>query len=123
MTSANDIADRFFAAIEVGDVATVRTLYAPDAVGWHNHDGAEQTAQQSLTVPQWVIDNLVDRRYELVRREATSSGFVQQHVLSFTRADGTREAIPACVVVAVDADKISRIGEYLDSAHIARLTG
>jgi uncharacterized protein len=29
---------RFFAALEAGDIETVREIYAPDAVIWHNDD-------------------------------------------------------------------------------------
>ncbi|MCC7257297.1 MAG: DUF4440 domain-containing protein, partial [Gammaproteobacteria bacterium] len=41
MTAPDDItalARRFFDAIEQGDIATVRAIYAPDAVIWHNTD-------------------------------------------------------------------------------------
>ena len=115
------LADRLFAAIEAGDVDAVRELYAPDAVIWHNTDGIEQTAEQNLRVLGWVTANLADRRYEDVRRLITPSGFVQQHVLRFTRADGTRQEVPACVVVACDGGRITRVDEYLDSAHVARI--
>ena len=116
------IADRLFAAIETGDIDVVRNLYAPDAVIWHNNDEAEQTPDHNLAVLQWVVDHLADRRYEDVRRHITGDGFVQQHVLRFTR-DGERYGIPACLVVTCDGDHITRIEEYLDSAHIRRITG
>ena len=118
-----DVADRLFAAIEAGDLEAVRALYAPGAVVWHNTDGAEQTAEENLTVLRWVIDHLADRRYEEVRRSPTASGFVQQHVLRCTRADGERVEVPACLVVTVAGGRITRLEEYLDSAHVARLTG
>ena len=118
-----EIADRLFDAIASGDVSAVRDLYAPDAVIWHNNDGVEQTPEQNLRVLQWVVDNLRDRSYDDVRRSITNDGFVQQHVLRFTRADGTRQEIPACIVVACADGKITRLDEYLDSAHIARITG
>jgi ketosteroid isomerase-like protein len=120
---SNELADRLFKAIEAADIDAVRDLYAPDAVIWHNNDGVEQTPEQNLRVLQWVVDNLKDRSYDDVRRTVTPTGFVQQHVLRFTRADGTRQEIPACIVVTCDGDKITRLDEYLDSAHIARITG
>lgn len=120
---SEEIADRLFKAIEAGDIAGVRDIYAPDAVIWHNNDGVEQTPEQNLRVLQWVVDNLRDRAYEDVRRSVTDTGFVQQHVLRFTRADGTRPEIPACIVVTVTDGRITRLDEYLDSAHIARITG
>ena len=116
-----DVADRLFAAIEAGDLDAVRALHAPDAVVWHNTDGVEQTVEQNLRVLRWVVDNLADRRYEEVRRTSTPSGFVQQHVLRCTRPDGERVEVPACLVVTCDAGRITRLEEYLDSGHVARL--
>lgn len=117
------VASRLFAAIEAGDIAAVRALYAPDAVIWHNTDGVAQGPEENLVVLQWVVDHLADRRYEEVRRSVTPTGFVQQHVLRFTRRDGSRQEVPACLVVAVVDGRITRIDEYLDSAHLVRITG
>lgn len=116
------IADDLFAAIERGDVDAVRSIYAPDAVIWHNNDEVEQTVDQNLAVLRWVCANLADRSYEDVRRHEWDGGFVQQHVLRFTR-DGERRGVPACIVAAVADGRITRIDEYLDSAHVARITG
>ena len=118
-----DLANRLFAAIEAGDVDAVRDLYAPDAVIWHNTDGVEQTVEQNLSLLGWVCANLADRSYDEVRRQPTPTGFVQQHVLRFTKADGTREEVPACIVATCAGGRITRIDEYLDSAHVARITG
>ena len=118
----SDLADRLFGAIEAGDIDAVRSLYAPDAVVWHNTDGAEQTVEQNLRVLGWVVEHLADRRYEDVRRAPTTTGFVQQHILRCTRPDGVRVEVPACLVMTVDAGRITRLEEYLDSAHVARLT-
>ena len=116
------VADRLFAAIEAGDIDGVRALYAPDAVIWHNTDGVEQTVEQNLAVLGWVCANLADRSYDDVRRVEHDGGFVQQHVLRFTR-DGQRLEVPACIVASVEGGSITRIDEYLDSAHVARITG
>ena len=117
------VADDLFAAIEKGDTEAVRAIYAPDAVIWHNNDEVEQTVDQNLAVLRWVCDNLADRAYEDVRRQEWDGGFVQQHVLSFTK-DGERRQIPACIVVTLSPEgRIARLDEYLDSAHVARITG
>ena len=116
------LADRLFAAIEAGDIDAVRDLYAPDAVIWHNYDEVGQSPDENLTVLRWVVENLADRRYEEVRRHITDTGFVQQHVLRFTR-DGAPNEVPACLVATCSGDHITRIDEYLDSAHIRRITG
>lgn len=119
----NAVADALFGGIENGDVDAVRAIYSDDAVIWHNNDEIEQTPAENLVVLQWIINNLADRKYEDIRRTITADGFVQQHVMRFTRKDGTRQEIPACLVVAVSDGHITRIDEYLDSAHISRITG
>lgn len=120
---SNDVvAQRLFDAIEAGDVDAVRALYSPDAVVWHNTDGIEQTAEQNLATLAWVVVNLAERRYEDVSRSITPSGFVQQHTMRWTKADGTRAELPACIVATCADGLITRIDEYLDSAHVARIT-
>ncbi len=113
------IADALIAAIEGGDIDTVESLYAPDIVVWHNTDGAEQDRAANLRTLRWVVDHLSDRSYDEIRRQVTATGFVQQHVLRVTTASGRRVSVPACLVVAVDSGRITRIDEYLDSAHVA----
>ncbi len=120
--SNDDVAEQLFAAIENGDVGAVRDLYSPDAVIWHNTDGCEQSADQNLATLTWVVENLAERCYENVRRSVTDRGFVQQHMMRWTRADGTRAEFPACIVATCANGLITRIDEYLDSAHVARIT-
>ena len=116
-----DVAEALFSAIEDGNVAAVGDLYAPGAVVWHNHDGVAQSAELNLRVLEWVVSHVDDLRYDEVRRERTEAGFVQQHVLRGTTRRGTPVSIPACMVVAVKEGLITRIDEYLDSAHVAAL--
>src|SRR6185503_2921801 len=81
MSDALEIAERFFAAIEAGDVERIKAIYAPDAVIWHNNDQKEQTVEENMRVLNWVVRNLKNRRYRVTRRAAIPDGFVQQHVL------------------------------------------
>ena len=41
---------RFFAALEAGDIETLREIYAPDADIWHNEDLVEQPVEDNLKV-------------------------------------------------------------------------
>ena len=116
------LADRFFAAIESGDAAAVRDVYDPAALIWHNNDGTAQGVDENLVVLNWCMTNIGRMRYEEVRRQPTPSGFVQQHVLRGTAPNGTELEIPACLVVAVDNGRVTRVDEYLDSAHISALS-
>ena len=118
-----DVADRLFAAIEAGDIDAVRGIYAPGAEIWHNTDGLVQTPEENLRTLTWVVENLTDRSYDDIKRTATSDGFVQQHVMRVTTADGRRVELPACIVCQVEGGRITRLDEYLDSAHVTRLVG
>ena len=95
---------------------------APDARIWHNTDGTEQTVDENLRVLGWLTKHCTDIRYEDVRRSATAGGFVQQHVLRASGPDGRAVEVPACLVVTCDAGRITRLDEYLDSAHLAPLS-
>jgi len=118
---ANDVADQLFAAIEAGDIERVRALYAPGVAVWHNHDGATQSADDNLRVLGWMTTHLPGTRYTEVRRAVTESGFVQQHVLVATNRAGDMVSVPACIVADVADGRITRLDEYLDSAHVAQL--
>jgi len=116
MSSVTDVADRIFAAIEAGDADAVAAIYADDAVIWHNNDGVEQTKAQNLRVLDWLVRLTTRREYCNIRRYEIEGGFVQQHDLHVDLSDGRSAILPACVIVQVDGDKITRIDEYLDSA-------
>jgi uncharacterized protein len=118
---ALEVADRLFRAIQAGRVDVVSGLYATNAVIWHNHDGVEQTPDENLRTLRWLVDNLSGVRYTDIRRSATATGFVQQHVLCVTNRGGTDVEIPACIVATVEDGRITRLEEYLDSRHIDRL--
>jgi len=121
MSDALDLAERFFRAVERGDIDQIRAIYAPDARIWHNHDRKEQTVDENLRVLVWVARNLTNRRYKVQRRVAIPGGFLQQHVLEAETAGGPF-SMPACVVVEVRDGRIARLEEYLDSAQAAHLT-
>lgn len=116
-------AERFVDAIEGGDVEAVRACYAPDAKIWHNNDGLEQTVDQNIKVLNWFMRKLPNRKYRIVRREALSDGFLQQHVLEATLPDGRPFKLSACCVIRMQDGVITRLDEYIDSAEAAQLNG
>jgi len=125
MSDALAVAERFFEAIEAGDVERIKAIYAPNAVIWHNNDQKEQTVDENLRVLDWVVRNLKNRHYRVKRRVAIPGGFLQQHVLEADTANGPF-SMPACIVVEVKDGRISRLDEYLDSgqtAVLAKLAG
>lgn len=117
-----DLCERFFIAVAAGDLDAVRSMYAPDAVVWHNYDGVEQNVEENLRVLRWATSHIAGFRYEEVRRTATATGFMEQHVLRGTAPNGEELRVPACIVCTVRDGQIMRLDEYLDSAQIAALT-
>jgi ketosteroid isomerase-like protein len=122
MTAAeiHALADRFFAAIEAGDVAALGSIYADDATIWHNFDQIDQSVADNLLVLGWMHANLGALRYVDIRRIIVDDGFVQQHLLTGHAAGGPL-ALPAMMKVTVNDGRITRIEEYLDTAQLAPL--
>jgi ketosteroid isomerase-like protein len=118
-----DLADRFFAAVAARDIHAVRGMYAPDAVVWHNYDRATQDVETNLGVLAAATSAIRDFRYEDVRRTATPSGFVSQHVLRGTAPNGEELDVPSCIVCTVRDGRITRLDEYFDAGHIAPVMG
>lgn len=119
-----EVADRLFRAIENGNVAAIRGIYALGAKIWHNNDGKTQTVDENLKVLGWVVANIEGVAYTEIRRQPTPSGFVQQHVMrGRLKASGKQFSLPACIICEVEGGRITRLDEYLDSAHTAALAG
>jgi ketosteroid isomerase-like protein len=113
---SEDVVVRFFAALEAGDIATLREIYAPDAVIWHNDDLVEQPVDENLKVLRGLHRVVSGLRYDIVRRVAAPDGVLQQHVLRGHLPDGTDVELHAAMYLQVRDGRISRIEEYLDSA-------
>ena len=113
------LAQRFFDAIERGDIAAVRGCYAPDAVIWHNTDLAEQPPEENLKTLANFIKHVPERRYVERRLDIFAGGFAQQHLLKVKLASGKEVSLAACLVCRVAAGRITRLDEYFDSAALA----
>ncbi|MBY0278082.1 nuclear transport factor 2 family protein [Candidatus Binatia bacterium] len=118
MTDADKIAfaRRFFAAVERGDLDTVRALYAPDAKIWTAQEPVERGPEENLAVLAWVKDNIKGFRYEDVRCQPTPTGFVEQHTTCGTAPGGGEFRFAACLVVRIEDGKVTRLEEYFDTA-------
>ena len=106
---------RFFAALEAGDIDTVRAIYAPDALIWHNDDLVEQPVDENLKVLQGLHRAVSGLHYDIVRRVPAADGVLQQHVLRGSLPDGTEVELHAAMYLRVKDGHITRIEEYLDS--------
>ncbi len=116
MTQAFELADRFFGAIEAGDVKTVESIYAPDVGIWHNNDGLTQTREENLKVLGSMAKLLSDRKYTVRKRYLTDEGFAQEHTLTGTLPDGTPFKLDACIFIDIKDGHIVHLREYLDGA-------
>jgi len=119
---AERLATELLAAIVATDVDALRRIYSADVVIWHNFDQVEQTLDQNLKVMHWMGKAMADKSYDDIRRQPTPTGYVQQHVLRGTASDGTKVEMPACLIVTIEGERITRVDEYLDPAAAAALS-
>ena len=113
---SEELVVRFFAAIEAGDLGTLREIYAPDALIWHNDDLLEQSVEDNLKVLQGLHRAVSGLHYDIVRRAETADGVLQQHVLRGRLPNGAAVELHAAMYLQVRDGHITRIEEYLDSA-------
>ncbi|MBS0471751.1 MAG: nuclear transport factor 2 family protein [Proteobacteria bacterium] len=119
MTDIRALATRFFDAIEAGDIETVQSIYAPDAIIWHNTDNLEQPVADNLATLTNFIKFVPERRYEQRRIDVFDGGFVEQHLLKGKLRDGKNVSLSACIICKVANGRITRLDEYFDSAALA----
>jgi ketosteroid isomerase-like protein len=116
-----ELVGRFFAALEGGDIATLREIYAPDAVIWHNDDLVEQPVEENLKVLQGLHRAVSGLRYDVIRRVPAPDGVLQQHVLRGQLPNGAEVELHAAMYLQVRDGRITRIEEYLDSGKRAAI--
>ncbi|HEY3907486.1 MAG TPA: nuclear transport factor 2 family protein [Streptosporangiaceae bacterium] len=119
--SSIDVVIRFFAALEAGDIETVRSIYSPDALIWHNDDLIEQSVDDNLRVLAGLHKAVSGLHYEIVRRVPAQDGVIQQHVLRGTLVNGQPVELHAAMYLQVRDGHVTRIEEYLDSANRATI--
>lgn len=117
--TGNDVlatVEKFFTALQNGDIATCEALFTDDGVIWHNYDRIEQPKAEALAA----IGGLAALRptFEIVGRDVLPDGCVQRHVVQVSLPNGAAE-IPAIQRISCVDGRISRIEEYMDSAQMA----
>jgi uncharacterized protein len=118
---SEELVVRFFAALESGDIETLRAIYAPDALIWHNDDLIEQSVEDNLKVLQGLHRAVSGLHYDVIRRAPTADGVLQQHVLRGSLPDGIEVELHAAMYLQVRDGRITRIEEYLDSGKRASI--
>ena len=117
--TTDEVADAVFDAIERGDIARLTHLWADDIEVWHSNDGIVQDKAQNLAVLGFMAEHTASIEYVDPIRDLTATGFVQRHVLRLTFADGRVAELPIAIFAAVRDGQVTRIDEYVDSAHVA----
>lgn len=112
--TTDELATRFFSALEAGDERGAIACYAPDARIWHNFDEVELTPTTNVESIRQFFSVLPTRRYIEVRRRLFADGFLQQHVIVGTTQKGTSIRWPGCIVCEVRNARIVQLEEYVD---------
>ena len=115
MTESTEL-HSLFGALANRDLDAAAAALAPDAVIWHNFDGIANDRATTLAGFADLFKAFAEIGFHDVRRQATPTGFVQQHVLSAKTADGRAMAWPICVVVRVENGLIARVDDYIARA-------
>jgi len=111
------IANRFWHALDKGDVQEAVACYLPSATVWHNFDQKPMNVAESEAAHRAFVGSFVERSTTQVRREFFEDGFVQQHILIVRmNSDGARRAWAICVLMRFRDGKIASIAEYIDRA-------
>ncbi len=112
----DQLANRFFDAIERGDFEAMKQAYSPDVVYWMNAMPETQGLDTLLDLARFFHQKAKNLHYEIESREFFSGGFVQRCKIMGDLASGERLAIPLCLIIYVEDGRIVRLYEYLDTA-------
>ncbi len=121
MTPAENIAlgHALMEAVQAGDYDAIRNLFSDDIAIWHTFDQLDQNEDQFVRGLAWLHKYVKGLRYDDIRIAAVEGGgYVQQHVM---RIETPRMEQPAMMRAWCFNGKITRIEEYMDSAHAVPL--
>lgn len=117
-----DVAHRFLAALNAGDVDAARACYHPDAGIWHDFDGVTQTVDENMHLMAAMGTRASRREYVIRRLEAIEGGYLQQHALEITTLAGQDLVAEAVALVQVGDDGlIHGLDEWINPAPLAPL--
>jgi len=115
-----ELCQRYFDAIERGDLETIAELYAPDFGFWVNLTGEESSREQNLATLRDGSALLRRRSYDDRRIDTFETGFLVRYSVNVVTHGGKRSSFWACVVAQCRAGRITHIDEYLDSSRFRR---
>ncbi len=110
------VIDDFLGALSRGDFAAARACCTPDVRIWHSFDRITQDIDEAVRGWEGFVGAFAERAFVDARRSATTSGFVQQHLMVGRPDGGEARAWPICIVVTIRDGRIARFEEYMDRA-------
>jgi len=116
-----DLARKYMAALNAGDVAAARNCLHPDAEIWHNYDGLEQSVDQNMATLEFLLSKSKSLSYDIHRQDVIESGYLQRHTLHLVSNTGIEMQTEAIAIISVKNGKITRIEEFLDPSPFAPL--
>ena len=118
--NAQTIGEKVAAAFASGRLPD-DSLYAPDATGWHNTDEIE--APHGVAHERWAFVRKLFPDFHATDPHVHSwdGGFAFQYVFVGNGAGGISIRIPGCIIATIGPNGITRMQEYVDSAHAAPL--
>lgn len=115
------VIDRFFAAVEAGDLETVAVLYAPDVRVWHSITRRTANRDESLAILRWLAAPGVQRRYETQEQHVVGERVARRHVVTVTVPGHEPVEMPTAIFLTVRGGRIHAIDEYVDVEGTNRL--
>ncbi len=112
----DELANRFFDAIERLDIDAVKQAYAPDVVYWMNAMPETQGLDAILDLMRFFHQKVKNLHYEVESREFFPGGFVQRCRITGDLASGEALAVPLCLIIYMEDGRIVRLYEYIDTA-------
>ena len=114
------VARALFDALASDDDVQVRALCAPGFTLRQN-GGLAMDVEMLLHFNRLVRAVVSGFCYEDVVCAATATGFVEEHAVRGTLADGSALALAACVVADIVDGRVTLVREYVDTAAAAQL--
>jgi ketosteroid isomerase-like protein len=114
------VARALFDALASDDDVQVRALCAPGFTLRQN-GGLAMDVEMLLHFNRLVHAVVSGFCYEDVVCAATATGFVEEHAVRGTLADGSALALSACVVADIVDGRVTLVREYVDTAAAAPL--
>jgi len=114
------VARALFDALASDDDVQVRALCAPGFTLRQN-GGLAMDVEMLLHFNRLVHAVVSGFCYEDVVCAATATGFVEEHAVRGTLADGSALALAACVVADIVDGRVTLVREYVDTAAAAPL--